>query len=1162
MKRLLTALLILCGMAFSVSAQIKFAITRTDGDQRRMEFEKYERLSEFYRQKGIVPTLIEYTTFISMKKGSLAQLKKDLNKYHVIQLLVDDEGVFNLTPEKAAYAKEAGKVLADYVKKGGSLIIHPRNVRYPGNDDEKYWNILFEPLGFRIESEGIADLENYIDHEYKTGFKKKFFHTKNIRKHDLTKGVRGLWFPFETFSVFPATPYITFQDPAWEVLIRGEKTTRSFKVDKKTNSLDLNTPGSCSKEPPLCAIRSFGKGRIAMVMSDRIWSGQNYGVPSWSHIVETKGIGDKHGDLMQLLLNLISWCAETAQKNPELGTYQPTTYKPIEFPEKVQWDDHKFQADTNNLVRGIIGAHSNFTDGKSTVKEYADAAKAAGLSFIVFTDPLEKSSPEKINALKEACKAVSNDDFYACPGVEFTDGSDIRWIFYGEKIVFPETKPFYKNGFKHVCWDGKIVKTWGRYATHCSHPPSAIINYNDLNKHGVVPENLWWFFNLIPYAYDHGKLIADNTKQWSFALKDLRRVIPISFTRITSADEVKQAADTAVTAVTKDGIRKLLNTRCSWYHGSKPYMPHVSYGKGTPVQIRNFALINDQKDPRTLQTKGTQRARGKFSVFSPNGLKEVRLYDAMRGLIGRFDAKGAKELVREMEFVHDRQYFLWLEADDLKGAKAISNYLLLFDYKQGLFRCGDNLNILGPLGYYWHPDRNEKLPLFKTFRNGEMFSVQGWDRGGPDCPVPHGETLNRARFEGIGEVLPGGVPKMHGIRMDVKLASGDLQIVDGVMDSFVEAFDNEFRPGPGYSSPAKKVEDNPYYTNVYRMYSPRDRMIHHIAWDHRRLYESLENYDGSYHLYEGEITFKQDLTFQKDAPLPFEVALFRTEPHAAAKLQDDLILVDDKDKGLTRINVKAGPRKQSHSGAIAKNGFAALIHSPIGYLGLIPVEGDFRYHYYNPGFMKIAVGTPGQSFKKGDKLRYAFICGDFVDQKRDGSKVRLAAEILRDNNYPVTMKVGKQIKRPLFFEVAADNYEVACKIGPKPGLGIDLPIRVKGLKDNGCIAVYSSQRKWFRFIGASTEGDVYLQEDIDKENDLWIGNIFLSDNDSLRLTFVMDGQEIGKRPFLEIHNPTHKEITAKVWSPANAPRFGGAAFQVTVPAGDSLRFDTRGRKIH
>jgi hypothetical protein len=42
-------------------------------------------------------------------------------------------------------------------------------------------------------------------------------------------------------------------------------------------------------------------------------------------------------------------------------------------------------------------------------------------------------------------------------------------------------------------------------------------------------------------------------------------------------------------------------------------------------------------------------------------------------------------------------------------------------------------------------------------------------------------------------------------------------------------------------------------------------------------------------------------------------------------------------------------------------------------------------------------------------------------------------------------------------------------------------------------------------------------------------------------------------PFVEIHNPTDRDVTTTLRSPPGAPRFGGLTARVTVPAGASLR---------
>ncbi len=1088
---------------------------------------------------------------------------KELREFHTVLLRIEDEGIFDLTPEKARQAKKMGTVFAEYVKEGGGLIIQPRPVRYSGNDDEKYWNLVLEPLGVSIEREGIADKPHLVDHEHKTGFSAKFFHTRNFTAHPLTDGVKGLWLPLDSFDRFPGTPLIKYS-PEWTVVVRGEQSAASYRKNAQ-NRMDLDSPGSIAGAPPIVAVRNLGKGRIACVGVDYIYTGLNLNKPSWSHIAENKGFDGKPGDMMKLMANAVKWTAEPAVGNPELGTYQPVAYKEIVFPRTFNVDKFNFSALKLKQPQGVAGLHSYFSGGENSVQEYAAAAKEAGLGFIVFTDPLERLNPEKLEALKKACREVSSDDFYACPGIEFTDGSGIRWIFAGEKVVWPNEKPFQKDGFTHKIWENGVIKHYGRYAEGCSYPFSAIIDYGDLARNKVQVENLWWFFNVIPYAYEKDQLLADNYSQWQFALDDLRWVAPVSFTRIKRAADLTAAMNTAVTCgADLKSIKTFLNSRVSAYHRAIEANIHTRYGQGTPVNIRRWEAHNNQVDPRVLHTRGVQRVRLAVEAESPNGIKEVKVWDGGRKLLRRFAGNG-NVLEQEFELVHDRQHYVYLEVTDHAGNRAISHYIFIYDYKQGLFRCGDNLNILGPLGYYWHPDRNERLPLFKTFRNAELFSVNGWDRGGPDCPVPYGRQHLSVQAEGIGELFPWTRDAMYGMRMATELAGGDLQIVRADMDNIVERFDNANRPGPASCSPPKVLSDNPCFTHTQTMYSPRDRMEHHIAWDHRRLRESLKDYDGSFLYYTGELTFKKDLTLKKDAAIPVELLVIQVEPAQVAKSVDDILLVKDKAQGILKMEMPRN-QKKAVNGVIAADGFATLFHSPIGYLGIIPVEGEWRYSYHAPGRLALGIGHPGQEFKAGDKLRYAFISGDFLGQETNSEKLEFARNTFLNRSYPSQVKTGTTLEMPFFFGIAAQNHEAAFTLGAHPGIGMDLPIRVEGLVDNGCAAVFSTKRPWFRFIGVNGGSDAksagaWFQEPIDHENQIWAGNVFVASEKNILLTLIADGQELGKQPFLEIHNPTDQELTVTISSPPGTPRFGGKSFTLTVPAGTSEFRTPDGRKI-
>ena len=75
---------------------------------------------------------------------------------------------------------------------------------------------------------------------------------------------------------------------------------------------------------------------------------------------------------------------------------------------------------------------------------------------------------------------------------------------------------------------------------------------------------------------------------------------------------------------------------------------------------------------------------------------------------------------------------------------------------------------------------------------------------------------------------------------------------------------------------------------------------------------------------------------------------------------------------------------------------------------------------------------------------------------------------------------------------------------------------------------------------------------------MWVGNVFVCDNKDVKITLVVDGQAEGKPPFVELHNPTDKEIAATLRSPAHAPLFGGMLATVKLPAGDSVHLRIKG----
>ena len=1166
-------LLVLSGVLRAEEPKPKVVLGLGSGDAAKynVEFMRYGRMQPLYAENGIQASLMDYAMLFGTD-CTAEQVYAALKPYHVVAFGTSFEGVHQLDANWRKRAAAVGQGLARYVQEGGGLLLHPNPVRYPNSDDEKYWNLVFAPLGLEILHEGVYDKTRVFEKSCPAG--NHFWFTRNIQAHPVTEKVAGLCLPLHGLGDLPGVVAVKYSSE-WEVVVSGEPEAKSYKsgVD---NNLDLAVDGTYAKAPPVVAVRSFGKGRVACYSLSSFYLGMNYGNPLWPHIVENKGDpdGGRPSDSMRLMMNAYRWLAAPALGLPEFGTYRPEPYKPAAFPPKVDFSKPVLTLTPEQIagakgVRAVVGAHSSYSDGKGTVAQYAAAAKAAGIAVIVFADPLEQLTPEKLAALKADCAAASKaGDFYACPGVEFTDGIGDRWAFWGEKIVWPDAS--YQSGkYTYVQWDGKRVNLYGQYSAACGYVGSALLDYQQFRKNGAHPENLWWFYHYLPLVFDHGKLVADNFSEYLFGLRDMRSAALVSFTRITDPTEVAPAANLCYTGFNSlQNAKTALNTRCSVYGEMCASGQYVSQGPA----IVSWAAVNNQRGGDAKTMAGAQRVRLYFAVRSDQGIAEVRVHDADRGVIRRFLGHGEKQLAREFELVHDRARYPTLEVIDTAGQRAFSRYVWLFCYKSELFRCGDNLNILGPTAMCWHPDRNQFFDAAKDFRNGSDFCLVGWDTSSSTMgvPTPQAMLLDMIHINEVpghtGEYPhPSALNAISGRLMDVGINNSDLQIATMRMTKLSERYETEQRCVPVMASPPRDVGELEYYDRTHTIYAPMERVNMFVAWDWRRDKESRQNYRGGIIWHEGEYRFKKDVTFKNAVPIHLYGE--RTPVDLEKGIGTTLVVTDAA--GPTRValvrDAKTSVRVQ---GRLRPGGYAAWMPYPVGYHAfLAPADMNFGYDAYlsSPGSLHVGIGELGQVVKAGTVLKYHFGVATFADPTAGGND--LIEQTIKAMNlggghdgYPVEMKAGELKDAVFFFTAAAKDNEAAFTLGPQ-SLLIDLPVRVQGLADNGCTAVYSTKLPRFRFIPVDAEDTAWLTEAIDQKNELWVGNVFTCDNKEIKLTLVLDGQADGAPPLLEVHNPTDQPLSATLKSPPHTPLFAGVSSAVTVSAGDSVWLVFRDGKL-
>ncbi len=1081
-----------------------------------------------------------------------------------------------LTERVVANAHAAGRAVERYVREGGSIMILVYDDGYPNSLVIEYNNLLYKSFGLEILREAVWDAERqFAAPVFQGGAPEDFFHTENIQAdHPVGKGVERLALARRFYG--PGV-FALRLSPEWEVIVRGEESARSHPASnfRDRYDVDYEVVGTYSSSPPIAAVREYGKGRIMVYSISPVHTYLNYGTPGWQMITEETGFAENdlpsHGN--RFFLNGIRWLAETAKDVAGIGTFpfEDFVHEPVTFPAAVAWDDQPgigFSPPFGEGVRGVVGARTALSNGSGTVKDYAEAAQAAGLSFIVFTEALEHLSQDGLAQLKDECRGVSTDTFYAVPGVEFADHLGNRWATWSDRISYPPETIKVGNRDNVSQWDGTQIHQLGHYLGQDERPPAALLTYSHLRQRGGHPHNMWWFFRVAPMVFDRDELVEDNREELFYALRDLKRVEPISYTRMTSPKDVPLAANTMVTvARDMERLRAWMNSVNSPMN-MPAAVPYVS-SRGGSVRLEQWASINNQMRYHHQKVQGVQRVRLRFQVSSENGIREVRVRDASLGVVRRFVGNGQKELAQEFEMVHDRDYYLVLEVEDEAGAFALSSAIYLWCYKASVFRCADNHNLLNGRGLVWHSCWDQMLtfaPGGGSLNNAWMGeAVAGYDSSAPwrqmssfslTHSLPGGLTVNTRERPGYPSVYTYGA--MQRMVMDIPLPGRDPIVIEMDIGDLVERHGTDERPHPVYAGLPVKVAENELFHRVHRAYYFQNRTDMFIVWDHRRAAEGTAPCRGDVVWHEGEITFKEDAELAGAIPIP----LAATRPIGGAAATHLLAVHPE---GLTATPLTGGDYNKTLP--LAPGGYITAVPNNLYAAFYAPSDSHIFYRITpnaqgEPSQLVIGMGEPGQKVSAGQTIRYRFAV---VTTGEPGPLANLSEYVKQLNDMGESLgldgragvnaqvKVGKTSDREMFFTIEAENHEVLLDFEPRQ-IVIALPFRIRGLRPNGAAAVWSSARPWFRFVGMHA-ADALFQEDIDHGGTIWAGNVFVCDHDAVAVTLVAAGRTEGRPPFVELHNPTDQPVTARVWSPENTPRFGGTSFTLLIPAGASVRHE-------
>lgn len=1092
-----------------------------------------------------------------------------IKQYDVLVIFITPDA-YDVTNNNRASSPEKVKAFADlierYVAAGGGVLLMPseaNSLKQAVADLTSRWDA---KLPVELIEEKDRDKLGVLGH---SSHATPLAWTDQVLPSLVSEGVKQIWYPIQPSYNAQHTGPIVVGD-AWQVVVKGSKTSVTKPIDLTKSTMPvLENPFSRPEgttEPALFAIRPYKAGRIALVNQWRqysVGSGTRY---IFDRQVLEKGDRGRPSDFGRLLENTYRWLAEPSLRSGELGGYvtPPDRLRPSNEDPKVRkmYADHFWPYDPatfgqaglpggHRVFRGLIGARTTYSTGKSGVAEYAQAAKSAGLDFLVFADKFRQLDPQKLQRLADDCRKHSDASLKLLPGFTIRNNIGNAMFFFSPDPAWipdrclcgPDKKTLYiqeedgKGGYTGY------ITPFLDWVLGAYHVEKGQVGYYDFSgsPNGMRIHDLRLYGMAAVRYYRDGRLVEDNTEDYLTTAQATIPPAPVSFNDVVSPDELaREVRDGhSLTCASAASLESLFGTAIRWTHQYDA--PNVSVSDGPQILAWPSCHRVSTLGGEDFVT-GVAVMPSPLAVTSKVGLKELRIYNG-QNLFRRFLPKGAKEFRQVLVLDGSVQKDLVLIAEDMEGHKAVSfARRCWFDGGPAAVFCSDHVNdgtmalAHGPYSY----------PLIRHPSLPADIAGGTWD-GGPLACLP------LTGYQNLLPSLDSDQGKEDGVRFDqIPLLDFSDQAALAVSsprrELFSEKVKNIVNPWHTYgpiAGPSRLME----YVERYAELVPPTIGVPETGWAAPGV-----RVGGNASLRRCEITFKTQLTV-KSLSLGY---------------------LSGSPKGMFVLGTGAEPRVID----VAKSGDSETFTlKPGQWLGYFGDQGPANSNvFFNRGaaiqverrggaiFLSAPLG--GTTVEQGQKFVWEIAALGFpVDVE-----IRTLAQLQRYVAY-LNQSDGMQILRgtrvdgPGLVELAPDAQFAAEIIVPRPPtrLGLTLPVRVNGLNPRWSTGLFLRKGyvkgdhgpgvDRYRALGLDQEGHAYvpLYVDLAETTHVLAGHPLVAGPEGkdlfLQVTKVADQPH---RWHISVNNPTDQPITTTLKKSIDLPGLDFPDRTLTLAPGEYL----------
>jgi len=995
-----------------------------------------------------------------------------------------------------------------FLQQGGGVIAFCTGSGF--SNTNKSLNHLLRPYGAAVPEEQVTDPQHIFGPigEYPMGC-----FTTQIDEGPMTRGVHRLGYLGQASRadcIEMMMPVVISDKAAWHVVVRGEKTAYSAEGKNPGYGPQLkDTPASYAASPVLAAWREVGRGRLLVFPLNPSFT---TGSPEvFLNVLWDKEDQAKPGAMQNrtFLMQAVRWaCAPTLGGGLWGGFATDRTFRPdrraiLKGPDgPIDWSKiptgDKLIPRTS-AQRGLIGAQSAAGGGRHSVRQLCQAARAAGLQFLGFTEKLESLTPAAWEQLKADCLAESDTQFLALPGLLAIDTQGNTWFGVGW-ISFPPI-PALTPDRKRVDNSYYLFDRVFR---------GRLFGFARVGRNPCPWYEMKQASALAVYTSEPGQPLDNVENEYLQSCRDMENYLPFSVTLVDSPASVAAAAHGVVNVFTGPSVKALED----YARGQGAYARSLFWEDPHPWYLsRGVELVS--QGGRNLGNMAIDEERQNLYryAFRLAGLRagdRILLYDGDR-LFREWRATQA-EFAAEHTWPHEqvRQFTVRVVR---QGQIVLLSAPATTHFGRRFMQCGDRQNTL-PFNY--QPDARGNtyvsgIPIGAHYRSWPPQTlVYGnfkiWLSGAVAVeyqPPMYMSFWTSPEIPFAGDRWEGGSSLASYDHH--RLSCPGMIIVDSVTDRVFA----KGRSHGGDCTPPRRTEPSRLVRLDQRRYG---------------LYGTLEQLNGQY--VESRITALADAAL-KPGNSSAMVSRLSLPVKADAPRWAELNVAGK----VTRYNQRQRSAVARADRLAAGDYIAMYPHGLAGGGAQYAVSGNLRSHLFAPKqsdlISMVMLDVPNR-WRKGDAFAYQmlFTTGGSAPSRPASDYERVVAFLgLRDHEFPALTALagGTLLAEPVIATIQAKPESVVTlETRRDPADPLGLPIRLRGYEPAWQLVYVLNGSKTWRYCG-QLEGDHYFHLYTNQAAyRVQIGHPLLADRADICITL---DDPAGKQRAFEIYNPTARPAT-------------------------------------